>query len=73
MLAGDEGASNTDPYAIGRLPTTIGLSRDHTSWFLDRRAKHLGIQKRRTRTATKPYMMLAGTPYEHAMIPVGTK
>ena len=33
-------------------------------------SKTFGFTKERNSDPTKPYMMCAGTPYEHAMIPV---
>jgi hypothetical protein len=34
-------------------------------------SKTLGYTREKDLDADKPYMMWAGTPYEHAMIPIG--
>ena len=72
MLAGDTGASNTDPWATGedrRQP----LDRDRLARD-DRRGRcedhAAGYQKTADPDPTKPYVMWPGSPYEHLMIPV---
>ena len=70
MLAGDEGASNTDPFAEG--PT------DDNQWVVE--GPHLmlivpdpalldGISTDPANGG--PYVMWKGTPYAHVMVPVG--
>jgi hypothetical protein len=71
MLAGDEGASNIDPYAEG--PT------DDNEWI--REGAHLMIVAPpelleafpTDPDSGGPYVMWKGTPYAHLMVPVGTR
>jgi len=72
MLAGDEGASNTDPYAEG--PT------EHNHWVFE--GPHLmlivpdpaSLDGLSTDPASgEPYVMWKGTPYAHVMVPVGER
>lgn len=70
MLTGDAGTSNTDPYATGKT------ADNH--WIVD--GPHImvvgppnvlpGLTRAQDPDPNKPYIMWAGTPYEHAMIPV---
>ena len=73
MLAGDEGASNTDPYATGKTPDNHWIVTGPHIMVFGPPSKTLGYTEAKDPDPTKPYMMWAGTPYEHAMIPVGTK
>jgi hypothetical protein len=71
MLAGDEGASNIDPYAEG--PTA------DNEWIVE--GPHLMIlapAEFLERFPTDPdnggpYVMWKGTPYAHLMVPVGAR
>jgi hypothetical protein len=71
MLAGDGGASNTDPYAEG--PT------DDNEWI--REGAHLMILAPAALMEGLPtdpnnggpYVMWKGTPYAHIMVPVGSR
>lgn len=72
MLAGDEGASNIDPYAKGKT--------DDNQWVKE--GPHLMIITPDKALLDSlptdpnnggPYVMWKGTPYVHIMIPVGTK
>ncbi|MDX1405315.1 MAG: hypothetical protein R3192_12290 [Woeseiaceae bacterium] len=71
MLAGDEGASNIDPYAEG--PT------DDNEWITE--GAHLMIvapQELLESFPTDPdnggpYLMWKGTPYAHLMVPIGNR
>ena len=72
MLAGDEGASNTDPYATGKTADNHWIVTGPHIMVFGPPSKSLGYTKAKDPDPTKPYMMWAGTPYEHAMIPVGT-
>ena len=71
MLAGDEGASNIDPYAEG--PT------DDNEWIVE--GPHLMIIAPpgmldafpTDPDSGGPYVMWKGTPYEHLMVPVGAR
>ena len=70
MLAGGSDASNTDPYAKG--PT------DANNWV--KTGKHVMIMNAMDMMAgyptdakpdtSKPYVMWAGTPYAHLMVPI---
>jgi hypothetical protein len=73
MLAGDEGASNTDPYATGKTPDNHWIVTGPHIMVFGPPSKSLGYTQAKDPDPTKPYMMWAGTPYEHAMIPVETK
>jgi len=71
MLAGDEGASNTDPYATGKTAENHWIVTGPHIMVFGPPSKALGYTEAKDPDPTKPYMMWAGTPYEHAMIPVG--
>lgn len=73
MLAGDEGASNIDPYATGKTADNHWVVTGPHIMVFGPPSKTLGYTEAKDPDPTKPYMMWAGTPYEHAMIPVGTK
>jgi hypothetical protein len=72
MLAGDKGASNTDPYATGRIANNHWIVTGPHIMIFGSPSKDLGYTEAKDPDPTTPYMMWAGTPYEHAMIPVGT-
>jgi hypothetical protein len=71
MLAGDEGASNTDPFAEG--PT------DDNEWIVE--GAHLMIIAPPGMLDSYPtdpdnggpYVMWKGTEYEHLMVPIGSR
>lgn len=71
MLAGDEGASNIDPYAEG--PT------ENNEWI--REGAHLMIVAPSAMLSAYPtdpdnggpYVMWKGSPYAHLMVPVGSR
>ena len=71
MLAGDHGASNTDPYATGKTADNHWIVTGPHIMIFGPPSKALGYTEAKDPDPTKPYMMWAGTPYEHAMIPVG--
>jgi hypothetical protein len=70
MLAGDDGASNTDPYATGKTATNHWIVTGPHIMVFGPPSKALGYTEAPDPDPSKPYMMWAGTPYEHAMIPV---
>ena len=72
MLAGDEGASNTDPYATGKTADNHWIVTGPHIMVFGPPAKALGYTEAKDPDPSKPYMMWAGTPYEHAMVPVGS-
>ena len=71
MLHGDQGASNTDPYATAKTATNHWIVTGPHIMITGTAAKSLGYTEAQDPDPTKPYMMWAGTPYEHAMVPVG--
>jgi hypothetical protein len=73
MLAGDEGASNTDPYATAKTADNHWVVTGPHIMVFGPASKTLGYTEAKDPDPTKPYMMWAGTQYEHAMIPVGSK
>jgi hypothetical protein len=70
MLAGDKGASNTDPFATGKTADNHWVVTGPHIMVFGPPSKTLGYTEAKDPDPTKPYMMWAGTPYEHAMIPV---
>ncbi|MBZ5654794.1 MAG: hypothetical protein LAO56_05895 [Acidobacteriia bacterium] len=70
MLAGDEGASNTDPYATGKTADNHWIVTGPHIMVFGPPSKTLGYTEAPDPDPNKPYMMWAGTPYEHAMIPI---
>lgn len=70
MLAGDKGASNTDPYAMGKTADNHWIITGPHIMVFGPPSKALGYTEVKDPDPNKPYMMWAGTPYEHAMIPV---
>jgi len=71
MLAGDQGASNTDPKAEKKTADNHWVATGPHIMITGAGAKTLGLTEDKDPDPTKPYMMWAGTPYEHAMVPVG--
>lgn len=70
MLAGDHGASNTDPYATAKTTDNHWLVTGPHIMVFGPPSKALGYTEAKDPDPNKPYMMWAGTPYEHAMIPI---
>jgi hypothetical protein len=71
MLAGDVGASNTDPFATAKTADNHWVVTGPHIMVFGPPAKALGYTEATDPDPSKPYMMWAGTPYEHAMVPVG--
>lgn len=71
MLAGDDGASNTDPFATGKTSDNHWVVTGPHVMIVGAGAKSFGLGSSKDADPSGPYMMWAGTPYEHAMIPVG--
>lgn len=69
MLAGDRGTSNTDPFAEAATPTNHWVTTGPHVMLLGPAAKSLGYARTPDADTTKPFVMWAGTPYEHVMIP----
>lgn len=77
MLGGDTGpagetggASNTDPSAAARTADNHWIVTGPHIMLFGPPAKALGYTEAADPDPTRPYMMWAGTPYEHAMVPV---
>jgi hypothetical protein len=70
MLAGDDGASNTDPFATAKSADNHWVVTGPHVMIVGPAAKTLGLASVADADPSGPYMMWAGTPYEHAMIPV---
>ena len=70
MLAGDSGASNTDPYATGATASNHWIKTGSHVMIVGSAAKTMGYPATPDPDVTKPYVMWAGTPYAHLMIPV---
>ena len=73
MLAGDEGASNTDPSATGKTADNHWIVTGPHIMVVGPGTKSLGYTEAKDPDPKQPYMMWAGTPYAHAMIPVAMK
>ena len=72
LLRGDDGASNTDPYATAKSADNHWVVTGPHVMVVGAASKSLGLPESPDADPTGPYMMWAGTPYEHAMIPVGS-
>ena len=71
MLRGDLGASNTDPSAEKKTADNHWIVTGPHIMVVGPGSKTMGLTEATDPDPSKPYMMWAGTPYEHAMIPVG--
>lgn len=71
MLAGDHGTSNTVPFAAKKTATNHWIVTGPHLMIVGTAAKTLGYTREADPDPNKPYMMWVGTPYEHAMVPVG--
>jgi hypothetical protein len=72
MLAGDQGASNTDPYAMSKTADNHWIVTGPHIMIFGPPSKTLGYTTTPDPDPNKPYMMWAGTPYEHAMVPAAS-
>jgi hypothetical protein len=72
MLAGDKGASNTDPTATKKTADNHWVVTGSHIMIVGPAAKSLGVPDSADADPTKPYLMWANTPYAHAMVPVGS-
>jgi hypothetical protein len=71
MLAGDTGASNTDPYATKQTPDNHWIQTGSHVMIVGAAVKGMaGYPRNADADPTKPYVMWPGSPYEHLMIPV---
>ena len=70
MLRGDNGASNTDPYAQAKTADNHWITTGSHIMVVGPAAKAMGLPDSADADPTKPYLMWANTPYAHAMIPI---
>ncbi len=70
MLAGGTDASNTDPYATGPAEGNNWVSTGPHVMVLNAVDMMAGYPTDAAPDTSKPYVMWAGTPYQHLMIPV---
>jgi hypothetical protein len=72
MLAGDTGASNTDPWAAQKTADNHWIQTGSHVMIVGAAAKTMsaGYQRSADADPTKPYVMWPGSPHEHLMIPV---
>ena len=73
MLAGDNGASNTDPWAKAKTADNHWVVTGPHVMILGPAAKTMGYPTAADPDPTRPYVMWADTPYAHVMIPVSTQ
>ena len=71
MLRGDQGASNTDPSATKKTADNHWVVTGPHIMVVGAGVKDLGLPDSPDADPSKPYIMWSGTPYAHAMIPVG--
>lgn len=72
MLAGDTGASNTDPYATASSPTNQWVVEGpHLMVLVPETAQLEGLTT--DPHGGGPYVMWKGTPYAHIMVPVAAR
>lgn len=70
MLAGGTDASNTDPYAPAPSADNHWIKTGPHVMILGATSMMQGYPTAADPDTSKPYVMWAGTPYEHLMIPV---
>lgn len=73
MLAGDNGASNTDPYATAPADGNHWVRTGPHVMIVGPSAATMGYPSSPDADPTKPYVMWSGTPYAHVMIPVSVQ
>jgi hypothetical protein len=72
MLNGDNGGSNTDPYATEETPNNNWVKTGSHVMIVGGEAKSMmqGYPRGAKPDPAKPYVMWPGTAYEHLMLPV---
>ena len=70
MLAGGTDASNTDPYAAGPAAGNDWVKTGPHVMIVNAVGMMAGYPDSATPDTAQPYVMWAGTPYAHLMIPV---
>jgi hypothetical protein len=72
MLSGDNGTSNTDPFAHTETPDNNWVKTGPHVMIVGGEAKSMmqGYPRDPKANPDRPYVMWPGTPYEHLMLPV---
>ena len=70
MLAGGTDASNTDPYAAAPTADNNWVKTGPHVMVLNAMDMMVGYPTSAKPDTSKPYVMWAGTPYQHLMIPI---
>jgi hypothetical protein len=71
MLDGDNGMSNTDPWATKPTPGNPWVKTGALIMMVGSPVEKMaGFPRTPDPDPTKPYVMWSGTPYEHIMIPI---
>jgi|SRR5579862_4367313 len=70
MLAGDNGASNTDPYAMAQTAGNHWVKTGPHVMIVGPSITSMGYPTTLDPDPTKPYVMWPNTPYAHLMLPV---
>jgi hypothetical protein len=70
MLNGDTGMSNTDPWATQKTPGNHWVKTGPHVMVVGLPVTRMIFLRTPDPDPTKPYVMWAGTPYEHLMIPM---
>lgn len=73
MLAGDSGASNSDPYARTATSENHWVKTGPHVMIVGSPVKGMGYPMTMDPDASKPYVMWPDTQYAHLMLPVGTQ
>jgi hypothetical protein len=73
MLAGDQGASNTDPYASAATSDNHWIKTGSHVMIIGASVKTMGYPMTSDPDVTRPYVMWPDTPYAHLMIPVSVQ
>jgi hypothetical protein len=73
MLAGDNGASNTNPYDTAQTANNHWVKTGPHVMIVGAAVQTMGYPNTADPDTTKPYVMWPNTPYAHLMIPVATQ
>jgi hypothetical protein len=70
MLAGGSDASNTDPFATAPTETNNWITTGRHVMIMNAMDMMAGYPTDPKPDTSRPYVMWAGTPYQHLMVPV---
>lgn len=70
MLSGGSDSSNTDPYATGPAEGNNWITTGPHVMVVNAMDMMAGYPAEPTPDTTQPYVMWAGTPYAHLMVPI---